>query len=162
MSSLFAYKEFISSLVYLLSKDYHVNCWLVLSESHSGVDWRPRTQVLLSPSMVNKKTQSLLLWSLQSIEGDSYINKWKLCRLFSHSVMSDLSATRGLQPSRLLCPWGFQAGIPEWVVIPFSRGSPRPRGGTRASCIAGFLSEILYCLSNQVKIICMMNFKRHL
>ena len=31
----------------------------------------------------------------------------------------------------------FQARILEWIVIPFSRGSSRPRGQTRVSCIAG-------------------------
>ena len=30
-----------------------------------------------------------------------------------------------------------QARILEWVAIPFSRGSPQPRGQTRVSCIAG-------------------------
>ena len=30
-----------------------------------------------------------------------------------------------------------QARIPEWVAIPFSRGSSRPRDQTRVSCIAG-------------------------
>ena len=31
----------------------------------------------------------------------------------------------------------FQARIPEWIVIPFSRGSSRPRDWTWVSCIAG-------------------------
>jgi len=30
-----------------------------------------------------------------------------------------------------------QARIPEWVVIPFSRGSSQPRDQTQVSCIAG-------------------------
>ena len=30
-----------------------------------------------------------------------------------------------------------QAGILEWVAIPFSRGSSRPRDWTQVSCIAG-------------------------
>ena len=30
-----------------------------------------------------------------------------------------------------------QARTLEWVAIPFSRGSSRPRDGTRVSCIAG-------------------------
>ena len=30
-----------------------------------------------------------------------------------------------------------QAGILEWVAIPFSRGSSRPRDQTHVSCIAG-------------------------
>jgi len=47
-----------------------------------------------------------------------------------------------------LCLWGFsppgssvhgilQARILEWVAIPFSRGSSRPRDQTPVSCIAG-------------------------
>ena len=31
-----------------------------------------------------------------------------------------------LWPSRLLCPWDFQARVLEWVAIPFSRGPPNP------------------------------------
>ena len=30
-----------------------------------------------------------------------------------------------------------QAGIPEWVAFPFSRGSSQPRDQTQVSCIAG-------------------------
>ena len=30
-----------------------------------------------------------------------------------------------------------QAGILDWIAIPFSRGSPQPRSQTRVSCIAG-------------------------
>ena len=40
-----------------------------------------------------------------------------------------------------------QARILEWVVIPFSRGSSRPRDQTRVSCIAR-VKWILYCLSH--------------
>ena len=36
-----------------------------------------------------------------------------------------------------------QAGILEWVAIPFSRGSSRPRDQTRVSCIAGGLLTVL-------------------
>ena len=39
-----------------------------------------------------------------------------------------------------------QAGILEWVVIPFSRGSSGPRDWTQVSCIAG---RFFYCLSHQ-------------
>ena len=31
----------------------------------------------------------------------------------------------------------FQARIPEWVAVPFSRRSSQPRGQTQVSCIAG-------------------------
>ena len=39
-----------------------------------------------------------------------------------------------------------QARIPEWVVMPSSRGSSQPRDQTGPSCIGG---QILYCLSHQ-------------
>ena len=42
--------------------------------------------------------------------------KWK----WSHSVVSDSSRPHGLQPTRLLCPWIFQARIVEWGAIAFS------------------------------------------
>ena len=54
----------------------------------------------------------------------------------SCSVFSD-SVTPGLQPTRLLCPWILQGRTLEWVAIPFSRGSSRPRDWTWVSCIAG-------------------------
>ena len=41
------------------------------------------------------------------------------------------------EPSRLLCPGIPQAKILEWVAIPFSRGSCRPRNLTQVSCIVG-------------------------
>ena len=37
-----------------------------------------------------------------------------------------------------------QARILEWVAIPFSRGSSRPRNRTLVSCIAGSLSTVLW------------------
>ena len=54
----------------------------------------------------------------------------------SCSVMSDslsMSSVHGILWARIL----------EWVAIPFSRGSSRPRDGTRVSCISGnsLLSE---------------------
>ena len=32
---------------------------------------------------------------------------WSCCAVLSHSVESDSSWPHGLQPTRLLCPWGF-------------------------------------------------------
>ena len=43
--------------------------------------------------------------------------KWK----WSHSVMSDPQRPHRLQPTRLLRPWDFQAGVLEWVAIAFSK-----------------------------------------
>ena len=37
----------------------------------------------------------------------------------SHSVASDSSQLHGLQPTRLLRPWVFQARVLEWVSIAF-------------------------------------------
>ena len=39
---------------------------------------------------------------------------------WSHSVMSNSSWSHGLQPTRLLCPWIFQARVLEWGAIAFS------------------------------------------
>ena len=43
--------------------------------------------------------------------------KWK----WSRSVVSDSSRPHGLQPTRLLHPWDFQARVPEWGAIAFSK-----------------------------------------
>ena len=47
--------------------------------------------------------------------------------------MSNSVWPHGLYPARLLCPWDSQAGILEWVAIPFSRGSSRPKDQTEVS-----------------------------
>ena len=41
----------------------------------------------------------------------------------SLSVTSNSLRPHGLQSARLLCPGILQAGIVEWVSVPFSRGS---------------------------------------
>ena len=46
--------------------------------------------------------------------------KWK----WGRSVVSDPSRPHGLQPTRLLCPWIFQARVLEWGAIAFSGGLP--------------------------------------
>ena len=55
--------------------------------------------------------------------------------------MSDSSQPYGLWPTRLLCPWNFQARTLEWVVLSSSGGSSQPRD--HASCVSctagGFL-----------------------
>ena len=43
-------------------------------------------------------------------------DKWK----WSRSVVPDSSRPHGLQPTRLLCPWIFQARVLEWGAIAFS------------------------------------------
>ena len=54
-----------------------------------------------------------------------------------HSVVYISLWPHGLQPTRLLAHGILQARILEWVAIPFSRGSSRPRDQTQVSCIAG-------------------------
>ena len=59
------------------------------------------------------------------------------------SVMSDSVRPQGLEPARLLCPWG-QTRILEWVARPSSRGSSRPRDRTRVSYVSCFSRWVLY------------------
>ena len=47
-----------------------------------------------------------------------------------------------VRPTRLLCPWDFQARILEWVAIPSAKGSSPPRDGTQVSCTTGRPSTI--------------------
>ena len=48
-------------------------------------------------------------------------------------------------PTRLLCPWDFQARILEWVAISFSRGSSSIRDWTWVLCIAALLISSKLC-----------------
>ena len=67
-----------------------------------------------------------------------YICMYTYICVLSRSVVSDSLWPHGLQPTRLLCPWGcLQARILEWVVMPSSRGSSQPRDRTQVSLIAG-------------------------
>ena len=59
------------------------------------------------------------------------------CVVLSRSVVSYSLWAHGLQPTRLLCSWGFQARRPEWVAMLSSRGLSQPRGQTQFSHIAG-------------------------
>ena len=56
---------------------------------------------------------------------------------FSCSVVPDSLWPRGLQPTRLFCPWILQVRTLEWAAIPLSRGSSWPRDWTWVSCTAG-------------------------
>ena len=49
------------------------------------------------------------------------------CESVCRSVVSNSSQPHGQQPNRLLCLWDSQASILEWVVIPSSKASSRPR-----------------------------------
>ena len=53
------------------------------------------------------------------------------------SVMSNSLQPHRPQPTRLLCPRDSQTRILDWITIPFSRGSSRPRNWTHISCTAG-------------------------
>ena len=55
----------------------------------------------------------------------------------SHSVLSDSLQPYGCNPPDFSIYRVLQARILEWVAIPFSRGSSRPRDWTLVSCIAG-------------------------
>ena len=60
------------------------------------------------------------------------------CAVLSHSVVSESLRPHGLQPTRLLCPWGFsKARILERVAFPSSTGSSQPRDPSQVSRIAG-------------------------
>ena len=62
---------------------------------------------------------------------------WKWSESVSCSVVSDSLPLHGLQPTRLLCPWILQAGILEWVAMPFFRVRSQSRDQTWVSHIAG-------------------------
>ena len=50
--------------------------------------------------------------------------------------------------ARFLCPWDSPGRILEWVVMPFSGGSSRPRDQTHISCVSCIDRWILYPLSH--------------
>ena len=59
--------------------------------------------------------------------------------LFSHQVTSDPVTPQPEAHQAPLSKGTVQARILEWVVVPSSRGSSRPRDGTRVCCVAGGL-----------------------
>ena len=62
----------------------------------------------------------------------------------SRSVVSDLCDPHGLYPARLLYPWDSPGKNIEWVAMPSSRGSYRPRTQTCISYIFCIGRWILY------------------
>ena len=75
-----------------------------------------------------------------SLKGKGKMGYWKQTLTiyeWSHSVVSDSMWPHGLEPTRLVHPWNFQARVLEWVAISFSRGSSWPRDRTQVSHIAG-------------------------
>ena len=78
-------------------------------------------------SMENQVIEKLRAWIIMNIRkkvlvGQSYLT---LCDSVDYSPSG--SSVHGILQARIL----------EWVAIPFSRGSSRPRDRTRVSCIAG-------------------------
>ena len=73
----------------------------------------------------------LFTWSCHNV-----VN-W-LCAVLSHSVVSDSLQPHGLEPARLLCPWGFSREE-YWSELPCppSRGSSQRRDWTQVSHVAG-------------------------
>ena len=62
----------------------------------------PETAAPQAPPSLGSSRQEH--WSVLPFPSPMHENeKWK----WSHSVMSDSSRPHGLQPTRLLCPWGF-------------------------------------------------------
>ena len=66
-----------------------------------------------------------------------------LQRADAHAAMSNSLRPHGLEPTRLLCPWGgggqclvHSPGKNTGVAISSSRGSSQPRDWTRISCIS--------------------------
>ena len=108
-------------------------CMLV-SKSHSTFcylkDWRSRVYSRIP---------------LPSVLGMGVCGCVCVCLLVTKSYPA-LCYLKDCSPTKLLCPWN-SAGIPEWVAIPFSRGSSSPRDWTLVSCTA----QILFChLSHRI------------
>ena len=55
-----------------------------------------------------------------------------------------------LEPTRLLCPWNFQARILEWVAFPTSGDHPHPGIEHQVSYISYIGRQILYLLSQDL------------
>ena len=58
------------------------------------------------------------------------------CTVLTHPVMSDSATPLTVATPRLLCPGGAPGKTTGVDCMPFSRGSSRPRDGTRVSCVS--------------------------
>ena len=67
------------------------------------------------------------------------------CRLVAQ-LCPTLLWPHGLQPTRLLCPWGFPGKTPGVGGISFSRGSSRPRDRTRVSALQADSLPLRMCV----------------
>ena len=102
--------------------------------------WQTSTQNEPSKPSLQEKQQYLLpIQDFKQIKYITYIYNLtsQICNptrlvscLHACSGISDSLQLHGLQPTRLLCPWNFQARILEWVAISYSRGSSQMRDQT--------------------------------
>ena len=69
-----------------------------------------------------------------------HLLKWFCYCLVAKSCQTHL-CPHGLQPTRLLCPWGFPGKNTGMGYISFSRGSSWPRNQSHVSCIG---RQIIY------------------
>ena len=95
---------------------------LLMLLSHFSLIWlcaTPQTAAHQAPPPLGFSRQEY--WSGLPFPSPMYENeKWK----WSHSVVSNSSRPHGLQPTRLLHPWIFQARVLEWGAIAFSDLTP--------------------------------------
>ena len=66
----------------------------------------------------------------------SFLDSWHVCMSVAQSYLA-LRDPMNCSPPGSSVHGILQARILEWVAIPFSRGSSRPRDQTQISCIAG-------------------------
>ena len=76
-------------------------------------------------------------WWLQNLRGRE---EWT-CQCAVKVLVAHSCAALG-DPMDCSAPGNFQAGILEWVAIPFSRGSSRPKDGAWVSSMAGRVSTV--------------------
>ena len=87
------------------------------------------------------QTATVFLFFLSNL--DSF---YFLCAVLSHSIMSNSLKPHGLQPTRLLCPWGFSRQE-YWSGLPCPPPEDLPNPGIEPRSPA--LQEILYHLGHQ-------------
>ena len=87
---------------------------------------------------LNSHLLCLLQWWVDSLPPEPLGIHYHCPAKLSHSVISGSLRPHGLQPARLLCPWGFSRQE-HWsgLLMPSSRGSSQPRDQTQVSPIAG-------------------------
>ena len=82
-----------------------------------------------------KKSKQLCLWSIFPSKNGNFFSFSESCSVVSDSFHG--SSHGSMDPMDSTVHEILQARILEWVVVPFSRGSSRPRSWTGVSCIAG-------------------------